>query len=123
MVEVSHLCVLSNSRRLAPSRLRPPSHSLLLTSLSNSLASAIPLTPGGLGVIEVTLVAITVGFGAPRATAVLAVLGYRIVNFWLPLLPGAVAYLRLRLRPGADGTRPGKGKPAAPPAGGQHSGR
>jgi hypothetical protein len=77
-----------------------------------NIASAIPVTPGGLGVIEVTLVAITVGFGAPRATAVLAVLGYRIVNYWLPLLPGAVAYLRLRLRPGADGKRKGKGKPA-----------
>jgi uncharacterized protein (TIRG00374 family) len=62
-----------------------------------NIASAIPLTPGGLGVIEVTLVAITVGFGAPRATAVLAVLGYRIVNFWLPLIPGAIAYIRLRL--------------------------
>jgi uncharacterized membrane protein YbhN (UPF0104 family) len=62
-------------------------------------------------------VAITVGFGAPRATAVLAVLGYRIVNYWLPLPPGAVAYLRLRLRPGADGKRKGKGKPAAPQAG------
>jgi uncharacterized membrane protein YbhN (UPF0104 family) len=34
-----------------------------------------------MGVIEVTLVAITVGFGAPRATAVLAVLGYRVVNY------------------------------------------
>ena len=44
------------------------------------------------------MVAITVSFGAPRATAVLAVLGYRIVNYWLPLLPGAVAYLRLRLQ-------------------------
>jgi uncharacterized protein (TIRG00374 family) len=63
-----------------------------------NIASAIPITPGGLGVVEVALVAITVGFGAPRATAVLAVLGYRLVNYWLPLLPGAVAYLRLRLR-------------------------
>ena len=62
-----------------------------------NIASAIPVTPGGLGIIEVTLVAITVGFGAPRATAVVAVLGYRVVNYWLPLLPGAVAYLRLRL--------------------------
>src|SRR5580704_425310 len=77
-----------------------------------NIASAIPLTPGGLGVIEVTLVAITVGFGTPRATAVLAVLGYRIANFWLPLIPGAVAYIRLRLRPDADGNRKGKGKPA-----------
>jgi uncharacterized membrane protein YbhN (UPF0104 family) len=60
-----------------------------------------------LGVIEVTLVAVTVGFGAPRATAVLAVLGYRIVNFWLPLVPGAIAYIRLRLRRAANGkTKP-----------------
>jgi uncharacterized protein (TIRG00374 family) len=65
-----------------------------------NIASAIPLTPGGLGVVEVTLVAISVGFGSPRAVAVLAVLGYRVVNYWLPLLPGAVAYLRLRLKRG-----------------------
>jgi uncharacterized protein (TIRG00374 family) len=78
-----------------------------------NIASAIPLTPGGLGVIEVTLVAVTVGFGAPRPTAVLAVLGYRLVQYWLPLIPGAVAYIRLRLRPGAD-----RGpKPATPPSG------
>jgi uncharacterized membrane protein YbhN (UPF0104 family) len=37
--------------------------------------------------------------------AVLAVLGYRIVNFWLPLLPGAVAYLRIRLNPGIHRTQ------------------
>ena len=83
-----------------------------------NIASAIPVTPGGLGVIEVTMVAITVGFGAPRATAVLAVLGYRIVNYWLPLIPGAIAYIRLRLRAGADG----KKKPATPQAGRPHSG-
>jgi len=78
-----------------------------------NIASAIPITPGGLGVIEVTLVAITVGFGAPRATAVIAVLGYRVVNYWLPLLPGAVAYLRLRLSVNAAG----KARPSTPPAG------
>jgi uncharacterized protein (TIRG00374 family) len=66
-----------------------------------NLASAIRLTPGGLGVIEVTLVAITVGFGAPRATAVLVVLGYRVVNYWLPLLSGALVYLHVRLHPDA----------------------
>jgi uncharacterized protein (TIRG00374 family) len=70
-----------------------------LAGWPTNIASAIPLTPGGLGVIEVTLVAITVGFGAPRATAVLAVLGYRLVSYWLPLLPGALAYLHLRLHP------------------------
>jgi uncharacterized protein (TIRG00374 family) len=102
-------------------RYQPGFGPLAVAYAAANIASAIPVTPGGLGVIEVTLVAITVGFGAPRATAVLAVLGYRIANYWLPLLPGAIAYLRLRLRPGADGRRQGKGKPAAPQAGGQHS--
>ena len=44
-----------------------------------NIASALPITPGALGVVEVTLVAVTVGFGTPRPTAVLAVVGYRIV--------------------------------------------
>ncbi len=78
-------------------RYQPGFGPLAVAYAAANIASAIPITPGGLGVIEVTLVAITVGFGAPRATAVLAVLGYRIVNYWLPLLPGAAAYLRLRL--------------------------
>jgi len=77
-----------------------------------NIASVIPVTPAGLGVIEVTLVAITVGFGAPRATAVLAVLGYRLVNYWLPLPAGAVAYLRLKLGAGS-----GRGTSAPSPAG------
>jgi len=76
---------------------RPGVGSLVVAYAAANVISAIPVTPGGLGVIEVTLVAVTVGFGAPRAIAVLAVLGYRIVNYWLPLLPGAVAYLRIRL--------------------------
>ena len=54
--------------------------------------------------------AITVGFGAPRATAVIAVLGYRVVNYWLPLLPGALAYLRLRLSLNTAA----KGRPSTP---------
>ena len=61
-----------------------------------NLVSAIPITPSGLGVMEATLVAISVGFGAPRSTAVVAVLGYRLVNFWLPLPIGAAAYVRAR---------------------------
>jgi len=94
-------------------RYQPGFGPLAVAYAAANIASAIPVTPGGLGVIEVTLVAITAGFGAPRATAVLAVLGYRIVNYWLPLIPGAIAYIRLRLRPDADG----KEKPATPQAG------
>jgi uncharacterized protein (TIRG00374 family) len=84
-------------------RYQPGFGPLAVAYAAANIASAIPLTPGGLGVVEVTLVAVTAGFGAPRATAVLAVLGYRIADYWLPLIPGAVAYLRLRLCPGGDG--------------------
>ncbi len=93
-------------------RYQPGFGPLAVAYAAANIASAIPITPGGLGVIEVTLVAVTAGFGAPRATAVLAVLGYRIVNYWLPLLPGAVAYLRLRLSPEGAGHE----NPPAPPA-------
>jgi hypothetical protein len=63
--------------------------------LANVLA-AIPLTPGGLGVVEAALTASLVGFGATRDVAVLGVVTYRLVNFWLPIPVGAVAYLTLR---------------------------
>src|SRR5262249_52676640 len=70
-----------------------------------NIASALPITPGGLGVVEVTLVAIMVGFGAPRPTAGLSLVGYRIVNYWLALIPGTIAYIRLRLSPATAGRK------------------
>jgi putative heme transporter len=35
-------------------------------------------------------------FGVGFNLALLAVLSYRAISFWLPTLPGAVAYLQLR---------------------------
>jgi uncharacterized protein (TIRG00374 family) len=66
--------------------------------LANVLA-AVPLTPGGLGVVEAVLTSALVGFGAPRGTAVLGVVVYRLVNFWLPIPVGGVAYLSLKVGP------------------------
>ncbi|HEX7277450.1 MAG TPA: YbhN family protein, partial [Acidimicrobiales bacterium] len=66
--------------------------------LANVLA-AIPLTPGGLGVVEAVLTSALVGFGTPRRTAVLGVLLYRLVNFWLPIPIGGLAYLSLKVGP------------------------
>jgi hypothetical protein len=57
--------------------------------------AAIPVTPGGLGVVEAVLVPSLVGFGATRGIAILAVIAYRVVNFWLPIPVGAGAYLSL----------------------------
>ncbi len=71
-----------------------PAALLVSFGLANVLA-AIPITPGGLGVVEATLTALLVGFGVPRGQAVIGVVTYRLANFWLPIPLGAAAYLSL----------------------------
>jgi uncharacterized protein (TIRG00374 family) len=71
---------------------------LVSYGLANVLA-AIPLTPGGLGVVEAVLTSSLVGFGTPRAVAILGVISWRLVNFWLPIPIGGLAYLSLRGEP------------------------
>lgn len=68
---------------------------LVAYGLANVLA-AIPLSPGGLGVVETTLIVTLVGFGTPRAVASLSVASYRLIQFWLPIPAGAVAWVSLR---------------------------
>jgi putative heme transporter len=72
--------------------------------LANVLA-ALPVTPAGLGVVELVLVPTLVGFGTPRGVALLGVVAYRLVNFWLPIPVGALAYLSLRAGPWGAGRR------------------
>lgn len=70
---------------------------LVAYGLANILA-AIPITPAGLGVVEGVLIATLVGFGVPHSQAILAVLAYRLVNFWIPIPIGGVAYASLQWR-------------------------
>jgi uncharacterized protein (TIRG00374 family) len=46
------------------------------------------MVPGGVGVIESTMVGLYNGLGIPDAVTVVVVLAYRILSFWLPLLLG-----------------------------------
>jgi uncharacterized protein (TIRG00374 family) len=78
---------------------------LVAYGLANILA-AIPITPGGLGIIESILISTLVGFGVPHAQAILAVLAYRLVNFWIPIPIGGAAYASLQWRRGPE-ARPG----------------
>jgi uncharacterized protein (TIRG00374 family) len=50
-----------------------------------NVAGALPLTPGGLGIVD--------------SIAPLGVLGWRLVNFWLPIPTGAAAYVSLKVTP------------------------
>jgi uncharacterized protein (TIRG00374 family) len=69
---------------------------LVAYGLANVLA-VLPLTPGGLGVIELTLVTVLTGFGVHAGAATAGVLCWRLVNFWLPIPFGGLSYLSLRL--------------------------
>ena len=69
---------------------------LVAYGLANIMA-AIPITPGGLGVVELTLSGALAGFGVPASIAYLAVISWRLVNFWLPIPLGGLSYLSLRL--------------------------
>lgn len=55
-------------------------------------AGWIPITPGGLGVVEGIMVPTIVGFNTPRSVAILGVILWRALSFWLPIPAGALAY-------------------------------
>jgi uncharacterized protein (TIRG00374 family) len=60
-----------------------------------TLGSLLPL-PGGIGGVEGGMIGAFVAFGVPAGSAVIAVLAYRAISFWLPTLPGIAGYLALR---------------------------
>jgi uncharacterized protein (TIRG00374 family) len=62
------------------------------------LATAIPFTPGGVGVVEAVLIGGFVTAGGDRAEVVAAVLVYRALTWGLPILVGAGTYLWWRRR-------------------------
>jgi uncharacterized membrane protein YbhN (UPF0104 family) len=60
-----------------------------------TLANTLPL-PGGIGGVEGGLIGALVAFGVDPSLALIAVLAYRAFAFWLPIVPGAVAFFTLR---------------------------
>ena len=66
--------------------------------LVNVLA-VIPITPGGLGVIDTALPIALVGFGLPTSTAVLGSATYRLAQYFFPIVLGGVLYATLRVGP------------------------
>jgi len=83
-----------------------PDGLIIAFGLAN-VSAAIPLTPGGVGVYEAVLTSSLVGFGVPRAEAIVAVLAYRLFEFWIPIPLGAAAYLSIEA---AEPSRPAKGE-------------
>lgn len=75
---------------------RPPVIGVLVAFGLAQVMAVIPITPGGLGIIEGVLVPTLVGFGMTRTVALIGVPAYRLAAYWLPIPLGSVMYFTVR---------------------------
>jgi uncharacterized membrane protein YbhN (UPF0104 family) len=68
---------------------------VLMGYLIGQLGGLLPI-PGGVGGIDGGLIGTLIVYGAPAAATAAAVLAYRVILFWLPLLVGGFAFAALR---------------------------
>jgi uncharacterized protein (TIRG00374 family) len=73
----------------------PPKGVIVMAYFVGMLGNVLPL-PGGIGGVDGGMIGAFTVFGVPVQVTVVSVLAYRVFAFWLPTLPGAVAYFQLR---------------------------
>ncbi|HTZ85159.1 MAG TPA: flippase-like domain-containing protein [Solirubrobacteraceae bacterium] len=73
----------------------PPFTVIWMAYFVGTLGNLLPL-PGGLGGVEGGMIGAFAAFGVDFNLSVLAVLSYRGISYWLPTLPGTIAYFQLR---------------------------
>ena len=101
----------------------PPFAVIVMAYFLGMFGNLLPL-PGGIGGVDGGMIGAFLAFGVSGSLAVVAVLVYRGFAFWLPTIPGAIAYFQLRRRvhgwtagtsdyPGLDSSEPAPAYPAA----------
>ena len=73
----------------------PPLTVVLMGYLIGQLGGLLPI-PGGIGGIDGGLIGTLIVYGAPAAATAAAVLAYRVILFWVPLVLGVPAFASLR---------------------------
>jgi uncharacterized protein (TIRG00374 family) len=73
----------------------PPQAVIVMAYFVGMLANTLPL-PGGIGGVDGGMIGAFSAFGVPVELSVVSVLAYRGIAFWLPTIPGGIAYLQLR---------------------------
>ena len=91
----------------------PPWGALVMAYFLGMLGNTLPL-PGGIGGVEGGMIGALIAFDVPGGLAVVAVLAYRVFSFWLPTVPGAIAYIGLRRTVREWEKRPATGAEPAP---------
>jgi uncharacterized protein (TIRG00374 family) len=74
----------------------PPWSSLLVAYCAAQLVSFVPITPGGVGLVEGSLTLALVAGGGTASAALAAVLLYRLISYWGTLPVGGIGYLVIR---------------------------
>jgi uncharacterized protein (TIRG00374 family) len=78
------------------------------------ILTSVPITPGGLGVVELGLTGALVSFGGPQVQVVSAVLLYRVLTYVPPIVIGGICLLVWRRLPQREtDEEPAAGKPSA----------
>ncbi len=106
-----YLCLLFSVRAVGA---HPRPSLILLAYAVAGIIGLVPITPGGLGIVEASLSGVLVLAGLTGVQAVLATLAYRLASYWLPLISGPFAYGAFKYRyrhpnappPVAAGTSP-----------------
>ena len=85
-----------------------PWRGLLVIYSLTQISASLPITPGGLGVVEGSMAALLVAYGTPASQALAVVLLYRIVSFWglVPVGWGVWLWLEAGSRVGRRRTHP-----------------
>lgn len=73
----------------------PPKAVIVMAYFIGMLGNTLPV-PGGIGGVDGGMIGAFSAFGVSVEISIVAVLAYRVLAFWLPTLPGAIAYLQLR---------------------------
>jgi putative heme transporter len=76
----------------------PPAFSVIVMAYFLGMFGNLLPLPGGVGGVDGGMIGAFLAFGVAGPLAVVAVLVYRGFAFWLPTIPGAVAYFQLRRR-------------------------
>ncbi len=87
----------------------PPWTGLLLAYCAGQIAASVPVTPGGIGVVEGSITVALVAFGGAEPITLAAVLLYRLIAYWGCIPVGGLTWLALRA------SSPAEPKPAARP--------
>jgi len=72
----------------------PPVAVVVMAYFVGMIANTLPV-PGGVGAVDGGMIGALIGFGVDSGLAIVGVLSYRFYAFWLPIIPGVIAYVQL----------------------------